>query len=140
MTKGLVSVITPCYNGVKYIVQAIESVLVQTYQDFEMIIIDDCSVDDSVKIIDAYQKRDHRIKFYRTKTCAGSSIEPRNIGIERASGQYIVFLDDDDVWFPNKLDNQIKLFAEENAGLVYSNYEKYQKRELETIESSGRHL
>jgi glycosyltransferase involved in cell wall biosynthesis len=124
MQKGLVSIIIPCYNSTEYITQTIESILVQTYQNWEMIIVDDCSVDDSVKIILTYQKKDERINLYQTKVCSGSPIEPRNMGIEKASGQYIAFLDSDDVWLSNKLENQIKLFNEKNIGLVYSNYEK----------------
>jgi glycosyltransferase involved in cell wall biosynthesis len=124
MTKGLVSIIVPCYNSAEYIAQTIESVLAQTYQDWEMIVIDDCSVDDSVKIVSSYQKKDDRINLYRTKACSGSPMEPRNMGIAKASGQYIAFLDSDDVWLPNKMENQIKLFNEKNIGLVYSNYEK----------------
>jgi glycosyltransferase involved in cell wall biosynthesis len=124
MTEGLVSVITPCYNSAKYIAQTIESVLAQSYQNWEMIVIDDCSVDDSVKIVSAYQEKDGRINLYRIKVCSGSPMEPRNLGIEKAAGQYIAFLDSDDVWLPNKLENQIRLFKEENIGLIYSNYEK----------------
>jgi glycosyltransferase involved in cell wall biosynthesis len=124
MIQGLVSVITPCYNSAEYIVQTIESVLIQTYQKWEMIIIDDCSVDNSVEIIFTYQKKDRRIKLYKTEKCTGSPIEPRNMGIENASGQYIAFLDSDDVWLPNKLENQTKLFNNKDVGIVYSNYEK----------------
>jgi glycosyltransferase involved in cell wall biosynthesis len=124
----LVSVITPCYNSAKYIAQTIESVLTQSYQNWEMIIIDDCSVDDSVKIISVYQEKDDRINLYKTKACSGSPMEPRNMGIEKASGQYIAFLDSDDVWLPNKLENQIKLFNEKNIGIIFSNYEKISEK------------
>jgi glycosyltransferase involved in cell wall biosynthesis len=123
MIEGLVSVITPNCNNAKYIVQTIESVLIQTYQNWEMIIIDDCSIDNSVEIISTYQKKDRRIRLYKTKKCTGSPIEPRNMGIGKASGQYIAFLDSDDVWLPCKLENQIKLFNKEVV-IVYSNYEK----------------
>ena len=124
MVRGLVSIITPCYNSAEYITQTIESVLVQTYRSWEMIIVDDCSTDDSVQIISAYQKKDSRIRLYQIKTPSGSPMEPRNLGIGMASGQYIAFLDSDDVWLPNKLKNQIKLFNEKSISLVYSNYEK----------------
>jgi glycosyltransferase involved in cell wall biosynthesis len=124
MVKGLVSIITACYNGVQFIEQAIKSVLAQSYPNWEMIIVDDCSVDNSVEIISSYQKKDRRIRLYQTGICSGSPIEPRNIGIEKASGQFIAFLDSDDIWLPNKLENQIKLFDDKNVGIVYSNYEK----------------
>jgi glycosyltransferase involved in cell wall biosynthesis len=124
MTKELVSIVTPCYNSAKYIAQTIESVLAQTYQNWEMIIVDDCSIDNSVQIISIYQKKDPRIKLYKTKVCSSSPVVPRNMGIEKSAGQYIAFLDSDDVWLPNKLENQIKLFNGKDIGLVYSNYEK----------------
>jgi glycosyltransferase involved in cell wall biosynthesis len=124
MIKGLVSIITPCYNSAEYIAQTIESVLTQTYQNWEMIIVDDCSIDSSVEIISLYQKSDYRVKLYQTEACSGSPVEPRNIGIEKASGQYIAFLDSDDVWLSDKLENQIKQFDSKDIGIVYSNYEK----------------
>jgi glycosyltransferase involved in cell wall biosynthesis len=121
---ALVSIITPNYNSARFISQTIESVLAQTYKNWEMVVVDDCSVDNSVEIISFYQKKDRRIKLYKTRKCSGSPMKPRNIGIENASGQYIAFLDSDDVWLPNKLENQTKLFNNIGVGIVYSNYEK----------------
>jgi glycosyltransferase involved in cell wall biosynthesis len=124
MMAGLVSIITPCYNSAEYIAQTIESVLAQTYRNFEMIIVDDCSVDNSVKIISFYQKIDCRIKLYQTKACSGFPAGPKNMGLEKASGQYIAFLDSDDVWLPEKLEHQIKLFDSKDVAVVFSYYEK----------------
>jgi glycosyltransferase involved in cell wall biosynthesis len=97
-----------------------------------MLIVDDCSVDNSVQIISIYQKKDPRIKLYKTNICSGSPVIPRNMGIEKSDGQYIAFLDGDDVWLPNKLENQIKLFNEKNTGLVFSNYEKISETGVRT--------
>lgn len=102
-----VSVITPSYNSSAFISQTIDSVLFQTYTDWEMLIVDDCSTDDSASIIKQYSKRDARIKYLKTDLPSGSPCEPRNIGIMSAQGRYIAFLDSDDVWLPNKLEEQL---------------------------------
>ncbi|WP_195500772.1 glycosyltransferase family 2 protein [Bacteroides clarus] len=124
MRTTLVSVIVPCYNAVPYIIEAIESVISQSYTDWEMLIIDDCSSDNSASIIQNYCAIDNRIKYYKTKESSGSPTLPRNIGIENAMGRYIAFLDSDDVWLPNKLEEQLKLFDKSKAAIAYSNYEK----------------
>jgi glycosyltransferase involved in cell wall biosynthesis len=119
-----VSIITPNYNCGCFIEQAIVSVIAQTYQDWEMIIVDDCSTDDSYTIAMEYANRDGRIKVYRTEHQSGSPVEPRNIGIQKATGRYIAFLDSDDMWLPNKLENQLKLFDNKDTAVVFSNYKK----------------
>jgi glycosyltransferase involved in cell wall biosynthesis len=120
----LVSIITSNYNCSNYISQAIESVRAQTFSDWEMLIIDDCSTDDSIKVISPYLVRDKRIKLLKTPLCSGSPAEPRNLGIRNARGKYIAFLDSDDIWLPKKLENQLKCFDTEKIALVFSNYEK----------------
>ncbi|MDR2511384.1 MAG: glycosyltransferase, partial [Bacteroidales bacterium] len=120
----LVSIITPCYNCAEFVGQAIESVLVQTYQNWEMLIIDDCSTDTSVVEIEKYCKKDGRIKLFTTACNTGAPTEPRNIGIQKARGRYIAFLDSDDVWLREKLEHQIPLFKNPQTAIVYSNYEK----------------
>lgn len=119
-----VSIITPCYNAESTIKETIDSVLSQTYQDWEMIIVDDCSKDSSADIIKAYVEKDCRIIYFKTEKSSGSPTKPRNIAIEYASGRYIAFLDSDDIWLPNKLEEQIKLFETDDVAVVYSNYEK----------------
>ena len=120
-----VSIITPCYNSEKFLTQTIESVLSQTYQDWEMLIVDDCSTDSSAQIIEKYSKTDSRIKYLKTETRSGSPTQPRNIGIANAKGRYIAFLDSDDLWLPNKLKEQMKVFMSCNdASIVFSYYEK----------------
>lgn len=121
--KPLVSIITSCYNAEKYIKETIESVIAQTYSNWELLIIDDCSMDNSAQIINEYVAMDSRIKYFKTDKPSGSPTFPRNIGIQNAQGQYIAFLDADDMYCPNKLENQLKCF-DDNVGIVFSNYEK----------------
>jgi glycosyltransferase involved in cell wall biosynthesis len=122
--SSLISIITPCCNSAKYISQTIESVLVQTYQNWEMLIVDDCSTDGSDKIVKQYCNSDTRIKYYGIESPSGSPTKPRNIGIENAQGRYIAFLDSDDIWLPSKLENQMKYFDYEKVAIVFSYYEK----------------
>lgn len=119
----LISIITPCYNAEKFICETIKSVIAQTYTNWEMIIVDDCSKDNSAKIINEYALKDSRIKYLKTDKPSGSPTLPRNIGIQNSKGRFIAFLDSDDIYLPNKLENQLKCFGD-NVGLVFSNYEK----------------
>ena len=120
----MISVITPCYNAQIYIAQAIESVLSQTYPYWELLIVDDCSTDGSAEIILSYVKRDSRIKYFKTDYPSGSPALPRNIGIENAKGEYVAFLDSDDLWLPDKLGEQISFLERNRYDFVYSDYEK----------------
>lgn len=120
--NDLVSIITPCYNGEKYIHETIESVLKQTYSNWEMIIVDDGSKDNSSAIINEYVKKNNKIKLIKqeNKGCASA----RNNGIRNANGRYIALLDADDVWNSNFLEEQIKFIKEKNAVCVFSEYER----------------
>lgn len=106
MKKNLVSIITPMYNSEKYIGITIESALNQTYKDWEMIIVDDCSSDNSPKIVKEYAKNDERIKYIKTESNKGVS-NARNIALKMANGQFISFLDSDDIWNEDKLKKQV---------------------------------
>lgn len=117
----LVSIITPSYNCERFIAKTIESVLAQTYKNWEMIIIDDCSPDNSNKIIEEYIKKDNRIKLIKLKKNSGPAIA-RNRGIEEAKGRYIAFLDADDLWYPKKLEQQIVFMDENDLSFTYSSY------------------
>ncbi len=119
--NDLVSIITPSYKSEKFIKRTIESVLNQTYTNWEMIIIDDCSPDNSNKIIEEYTKKDKRIKLIKLKKNSGPAIA-RNKGIELAEGRFIAFLDADDQWLPQKLEKQISFMKKENIPLTYSSY------------------
>jgi len=89
-----------------------------------MLIIDDCSTDNSVEVISNYVEQDARVKLFKTEKNSGSPIKPRNIGIQNAQGRYIAFLDSDDVWLSDKLERQVPLFNDKDAAIVFSNYEK----------------
>lgn len=120
----LVSIITPCHNSAQLIGQTIESVLAQEYQHWEMLIVDDGSVDDMAKVVEEYAKGDRRIRFIPLGKASGSPAAPRNRGLEEAKGKYVAFLDSDDLWMPEKLSDQVD-FAERNQyEVVYSYYEK----------------
>ena len=120
MKNGLVSIITPCYNGGKYISQTIDSVLAQTYPDWEMIIVDDGSKDNSAEIVRGYMEMEPRIVLLQQAN-AGSAAA-RNNGIRYAGGQYIALLDADDLWEPEFLAEQIRFLREKDAVCVYSSY------------------
>lgn len=119
-----VSVITPLYNSEKTIKETVMSVINQSFKDWELIIIDDCSSDNSNKIIADLAKNEPRIKLYKTKEPSGSPSIPRNIGIDNAKGDFIAFLDSDDLWYENKLEEQLKFIQENGYDFIYSNYEK----------------
>jgi glycosyltransferase involved in cell wall biosynthesis len=102
----IVSVILPTYNRANLLKRAIRSVLDQTYQDYELIIVDDCSTDDTQKVVSEF--KDNRIKYTRLSQNSGGSIKPRKVGTELSTGIYIAVLDDDDYWADkNKLQFQI---------------------------------
>lgn len=124
MTQGMISIITPCYNSETTIRQTIESVIAQSYTNWEMLIVDDASEDDSANIIKSYQINDSRIKYFKTQSPSGSPSKPRNIAIDNALGEYIAFLDSDDIWLPNKLEEQLRFLQANEANFIYSNYEK----------------
>ena len=122
--NSLVSIITPCYNAGSVIAETIESVLQQSYQNWEMLICDDCSTDNSVEVIRVSCAKDSRIKLFSTSRNTGTPAEPRNIAIDNAHGFCLAFLDADDIWLPGKLETEIKLMTENGYQMVYSNYEK----------------
>ncbi|MFR0523089.1 glycosyltransferase family 2 protein [Limosilactobacillus reuteri subsp. suis] len=119
LISGLVSIIMPCYNGETFIKETIESVLNQTYQLWELLIIDDGSQDNSVDIIKSYQA-DQRIKLIQQPN--GGSAMARNNGIRHSQGQYMALLDSDDIWLPNFLEEQIKFMKSKNAICVCCSY------------------
>ena len=122
MTKletPLVSIIINCYNGEKYLREALDSVLTQTYQNWELIFWDNQSVDKSAEIFKNYS--DLRFKYFFAPKHTLLS-EARNCAIEYSTGEFLAFLDVDDWWAPEKLEKQIPLFDDQEVGLVYANY------------------
>lgn len=118
----LVSVITPSYNSEEFIAQAIESVLAQSYQLWEMIIVDDGSLDASADIINSYCWNDARIKLITVGEKSGPG-KARNLAIKAAKGRYIAFLDSDDLWLPEKLAKQIIFMQEHKLAFTYASYQ-----------------
>ena len=122
MKKNLVSIITPMYNSGKFIKDIIVSVLNQTYEEWEMIIVDDCSTDISPEIVKSYIDSESRIKYIKTDENRGVS-NARNIALKNANGQYIAFLDSDDIWDKEKLEKQINFMKEKDCAISFTSYE-----------------
>lgn len=118
-----VSIIVPVYNCQKLIDKTIECVLNQTYNDWEMILVDDCSTDDSAKIIEEYVKKDCRIKYYKLQNNSGAAIA-RNYALEKSEGRFIAYLDADDLWKKEKLEKQVKYMLDNNYAFSCTDYEK----------------
>ena len=114
--KPTVSIIMPCYNGARYLKQSIESVLVQTYKNWELLVIDDASTDSSIDILKVICQDDNRVKLLVNDKPVGRPYAPRNYGIARAQGDFIAFLDSDDLWKESHLENLLKVF--ENSSNV----------------------
>lgn len=122
-TSPKVTVVMPCYNAEPFIAESIESVIRQSFHDWEMIIVDDGSKDNSLDIIKQYAAKDDRIRYIASEKPSGSPAEPRNIGIRAARGRYIAFLDSDDIWTEDKLADQIALFSNGDYVVVNCHYE-----------------
>ncbi len=121
MKDALVSIITPVYNAEKFIRETIESVQNQTYTNWEMLLINDCSTDSSAEIIKEKAVEDSRIKYIELDKNSGAAIT-RNTGISKAQGRYIAFLDSDDIWKSDKLDKQLALIREKDIGFCFTSY------------------
>ena len=129
MVEGLVSVITPCYNGEKYLAETVNSVLGQTYAQWEMYIVDDGSTDGSARIAEDFAARDSRIHLIRQAN-AGSAAA-RNAGIRKAEGRYIALLDADDLWEMDFLERQLAFMDEQGAECVCCSYRHINERSEE---------
>lgn len=118
----LVSIITPAFNCAEYIGECIESVLNQTYQNWEMIIVNDKSTDNTQSIVESYEKKDPRIKLFNQDKNAGAAAA-RNKALELSRGRFIAFLDSDDAWKPHKLERQLEFMLENKYGFTFTAYE-----------------
>lgn len=127
MIKGLVSIITPSYNSEKFITETINSVLKQTYSNWELLITDDGSTDNSFKIIEEFVNLDLRIKLFKIKNSGPA--KARNNSIKNAKGQYLAFLDSDDLWFKNFLQTSINAIKN-SEGFVFSSYKRCDENTL----------
>lgn len=117
--EELVSIVMPSYNTAKYIFGTIGSVLAQTYQNWELIIVDDCSTDDTDCVIRRF--RDIRIRYFKNEKNSGAAVS-RNRALREAKGKWIAFLDSDDLWMPDKLEKQIAFMEKNNYHFSYTNY------------------
>ena len=125
-----VSIIMPCYNSEDYIHQSIQSVINQTYQDWELIVIDNCSTDTSVALVESLAAIDNRIRIHFCKTPGAGSA--RNLGIKCSIGRFIAFLDADDYWKQEKLETQLDLMISKDVAFSWSAYQ--------VIDKDGKHM
>ena len=120
MTRPVVSVVTIFYNAEKFLAESIDSVRAQTYENWELVLVDDGSSDSSAAIARRYASRDKRIRYVAPRAGNEGMTAARNRGSRAAHGEFIAFVDADDVWLPQKLERQVALFAEwPEAGMVY---------------------
>ncbi len=123
MTEKLVSIITPTYNCGAFIARTIDSVLAQSYKNWEMIIVDDVSTDNTKEIVDEYMARDSRIKYHLLDENSGAAVA-RTVAMKLAEGAYMAFLDSDDIWMPDKLERQISWMEENSYAFSCTAYEQ----------------
>lgn len=122
MKEYMVSIITPTYNSSKYIAMTIDSVISQSYSNWELIIVDDCSTDDTVEIINRYMNADKRIRLYVLDKNSGAGVA-RNKALELSNGRFIAYLDADDLWLSKKLEYQVDFMLKNRYGFSCVSYE-----------------
>ena len=119
--KELISVIIPLYNSEHLIKETLASVLSQTYQNIEVLVVDDCSTDSSYAIVEELAKKDNRIKLFKNEVNSGAAVS-RNVGLKNSTGRYIAYVDADDLWKEDKLEKQIKFLKENKIGFSCCGY------------------
>lgn len=122
--KDLVSIVVPVYNVKPYIEETIKSVLNQTYTDWELLLVENASIDGTVEVVQAYLEAhpDERIKFYNIPENIGAAAA-RNFGVEKSSGRFVTYLDSDDLWQPDKLAHQVAYMLQKDAAFSFTGYE-----------------
>lgn len=123
----MVSIITPVYNCEKLIRETIECVIDQTYENWEMILVDDCTLDNAAEIIKEMAENDKRIKYVKLKQNSGAAVA-RNKALELSQGRFIAYLDADDLWKKDKLEKQVKFMLENNYAFTCTDYEKIDEK------------
>jgi len=117
-----VSIVTPTYNSENFISETIQSILNQSYTNFELIVIDDCSKDNTVEIVKTFSEKDSRVNLIQLELNSGAAVA-RNIGLENSKGRFIAFCDCDDIWFENKLEYQIRFMLEKSIPISFTSYQ-----------------
>jgi teichuronic acid biosynthesis glycosyltransferase TuaG len=117
-----VSIVTPTYNSENFISETIQSILNQSYTNFELIVIDDCSKDNTVEIVKTFSEKDSRFNLIQLELNSGAAVA-RNIGLENSKGRFIAFCDCDDIWFENKLEYQIRFMLEKSIPISFTSYQ-----------------
>ena len=117
----LVSIIMPSWNTARFIAESIQSVIAQTYRNWELLIVDDCSTDNTDEIVSSF--KDERIKYFKNEKNSGAALT-RNRAMREAQGEWIAFLDSDDLWAPEKLEKQIRFMKEHDYTFSYHEYVK----------------
>lgn len=125
MIDGLVSIIMPSWNTGKFIAESIQSVVNQTYENWELIIVDDCSTDNTDEVVAMFN--DKRIKYLKNKKNSGAALT-RNKALREAKGEWIAFLDSDDLWTPEKLEHQLRFMKKNGYTLSFTEYEKIDEK------------
>lgn len=120
--ETLVSIITPTYNSEAFIAETIQSAQAQTFPNWELVIVDDCSTDNTAAVVRSFSEQDARISFYQLQRNSGAGVA-RNQAVDLARGQYIAFLDSDDLWKPKKLEKQLQFMQETAQPFAFSFYE-----------------
>ncbi len=126
---GKVSIIMPNYNCEKFIEETLNSVLAQTYRNWEILIVDDCSTDNSVSIIKSYCDKDERIRLFVNDTNSGAAAS-RNRALREASGKWIAFLDSDDLWLPEKLEKQLTFMVSNGYKFSFTKYRQIDEKSV----------
>lgn len=121
--ENLVSIVMPAYNCEDFIGMTLESIIMQTYINWEVIVVDDCSIDKTAEIVQGYMIKDKRILYYKLDNNSGAAVA-RNFAIEHAHGKFMAFLDSDDIWFPEKLSKQIAFMEDNNYFFTCTRYNK----------------
>lgn len=122
MNADMVSIVVPVYNAERFLPKTIGLVQKQTYRDWELILVDDCSSDNGAAIVRQYAKDDTRIRLIQQEVNAGAA-RSRNLGISQANGRYLCFLDADDIWTSQKLEKELAYMKEKKAAFVFTGYE-----------------
>lgn len=121
--QDLVSIIMPSFNCGEYVEETIRSVQAQTYQNWEIIFMDDCSTDDTIRKVSAMRDKDSRIHLYQNIANLGAAVS-RNNALREAKGRWIAFLDSDDLWEPEKLEKQVRFMEESGYSFSYTGYQE----------------